>query len=98
MDGYAVRRDDVLDLPVADDIPVGRTDLGELKPGTAQRIMTGAPMPGGAPTPWCPVERTEARYRGGTDRAHPRPAPSASASGYKQVWGPAYREETNYLR
>jgi molybdopterin molybdotransferase len=52
MDGYAVRARDVRDapveLPVADDIPAGRTELTDLAPGTAQRIMTGAPVPPGA--------------------------------------------------
>src|SRR5690242_6474903 len=56
MDGYAVLADDVagaspehpVTLPVAEDIPAGRTDTLTLKPGTAHRIMTGAPMPAGA--------------------------------------------------
>ncbi|WP_156096799.1 gephyrin-like molybdotransferase Glp [Amycolatopsis jejuensis] len=52
MDGYAVRAEDVAEvpvvLPVADDIPAGRVDVEPLKPGTAQRIMTGAPLPPGA--------------------------------------------------
>ncbi|WP_026422998.1 gephyrin-like molybdotransferase Glp [Actinokineospora inagensis] len=56
MDGYAVRASDVVGataadpvrLTVADDIPAGRTDVQPLTPGTAQRIMTGAPMPPGA--------------------------------------------------
>ncbi|WP_433274400.1 molybdopterin molybdotransferase MoeA [Actinosynnema sp. CS-041913] len=52
MDGYAVRAADVSAtpavLPVADDIPAGRTSLTPLEPGTAQRIMTGAPLPVGA--------------------------------------------------
>nr|WP_033400551.1 gephyrin-like molybdotransferase Glp [Actinokineospora enzanensis] len=56
MDGYAVRASDVAGadpdspvwLPVADDIPAGRVDLRPLAPGTAHRIMTGAPMPVGA--------------------------------------------------
>ncbi|WP_143104904.1 molybdopterin molybdotransferase MoeA [Amycolatopsis regifaucium] len=55
MDGYAVRAADVasadeapVTLPVADDIPAGRVDIGELEPGTAHRIMTGAPLPPGA--------------------------------------------------
>ncbi|ATY15106.1 molybdopterin molybdenumtransferase MoeA [Amycolatopsis sp. AA4] len=52
MDGYAVRAADVADvpvtLPVADDIPAGRVDVKPLEPGTAQRIMTGAPLPPGA--------------------------------------------------
>src|SRR5436305_10216837 len=52
MDGYAVRAADVTEapvtLPVADDIPAGRTDVRPLEPGTAHRIMTGAPLPPGA--------------------------------------------------
>jgi molybdopterin molybdotransferase len=52
MDGYAVRAADVpaapVTLPVADDIPAGRVDVGTLEPGTAHRIMTGAPLPPGA--------------------------------------------------
>ena len=55
MDGYAVRadaaragRDTPVKLPVAEDIPAGRTDSLTLTPGTAHRIMTGAPMPVGA--------------------------------------------------
>ncbi|WP_406638959.1 gephyrin-like molybdotransferase Glp [Amycolatopsis sp. WGS_07] len=52
MDGYAVRAEDVAEvpvmLPVADDIPAGRTDVKPLESGTAQRIMTGAPLPPGA--------------------------------------------------
>jgi molybdopterin molybdotransferase len=56
MDGYAVRAADVADasperplrLPVPEDIPAGRTDSPPLQPGTAHRIMTGAPLPPGA--------------------------------------------------
>ena len=56
MDGYAVRAADVAQaspehpvwLPVAEDIPAGRTDMVSLNPGTAHRIMTGAPVPPGA--------------------------------------------------
>ena len=52
MDGYAVRAADLastpVSLPVADDIPAGRTELSPLVPGTVQRIMTGAPVPPGA--------------------------------------------------
>src|SRR6478672_9526647 len=50
MDGYAA---------VADDVPAGRTDPLTLKPGTAHRIMTGAPLPTGA-TAVVPVEATNA--------------------------------------
>jgi molybdopterin molybdotransferase len=67
MDGYAVVADDVAGasadrpvlLPVAEDIPAGRTDALTLKPGTAHRIMTGAPLPAGA-TAVVPVEATNA--------------------------------------
>jgi molybdopterin molybdotransferase len=58
MDGYAVRAADVaaaseaapVRLPVAEDIPAGRLDIPPLAPGTAHRIMTGAPLPAGADT------------------------------------------------
>ena len=70
MDGYAVRAGEVasataqcaVKLPVAEDIPAGRTDIPTLDPGTAHRIMTGAPIPAGA-TAIVPVEATD----GGTD-------------------------------
>ncbi len=66
MDGYAVRAEDTVDatpehpvrLPVAEDIPAGRTDELTLQPGTAHRIMTGAPVPAGA-TAIVPVEATD---------------------------------------
>ncbi|MBO1753531.1 gephyrin-like molybdotransferase Glp [Allobranchiibius sp. CTAmp26] len=52
MDGYAVRAADVaaapVTLPVDGDIPAGDTRRSTLAPGTAWRIMTGAPMPAGA--------------------------------------------------
>ena len=70
MDGYAVIAEEVaaatpgqpVILPVAEDIPAGRTDSLTLKPGTAHRIMTGAPLPAGA-TAVVAVESTD----GGTD-------------------------------
>jgi molybdopterin molybdotransferase len=70
MDGYAVFAGDVVSattdrpvkLPVAEDIPAGRTDIPTLERGTAHRIMTGAPIPAGA-TAIVPVEATD----GGTD-------------------------------
>lgn len=51
MDGYAVRTADLTDagtrLPVSQRIPAGKMG-GPLKPGTAARIFTGAPIPPGA--------------------------------------------------
>ena len=80
MDGYAVRAADTSDatpehpvvLPVAEDIPAGRTDELTLQPKTAHRIMTGAPVPAGT-TAIVPVEDTD----GGADTVairKPRPA------------------------
>ncbi|MFD2474923.1 molybdopterin molybdotransferase MoeA [Amycolatopsis silviterrae] len=67
MDGYAVRAADVAEvpvtLPVADDIPAGRIDVEPLKSGTAQRIMTGAPLPPGADA----IVMVEDTDRGTTD-------------------------------
>jgi molybdopterin molybdotransferase len=51
MDGYAVRRADCLEpgveLPVSQRVPAGSAP-DALKPGTAARIFTGAPIPAGA--------------------------------------------------
>ncbi|MGB8381971.1 MAG: gephyrin-like molybdotransferase Glp, partial [Dermatophilaceae bacterium] len=55
MDGYAVRRCDVLGagrhtpavLNVIADLPAGSLDTSEVIAGTAARIMTGAPLPPG---------------------------------------------------
>ena len=66
MDGYAVRSADIahatadepVQLPVTEDIPAGRTDSPALQPGTAHRIMTGAPMPPGADAV-VPIELTD---------------------------------------
>jgi molybdopterin molybdotransferase len=66
MDGYAARWAEVapaaeqpVRLPVAEDIPAGRTDVVPLAPGTVHRIMTGAPLPPGADVV-IPVELTDA--------------------------------------
>ncbi|MBB3050293.1 molybdopterin molybdotransferase [Prauserella isguenensis] len=82
MDGYAVRSDEVagasedapVELSVGTDIPAGLTDVPALPPGTAHRIMTGAPMPEGADAVVM-VERTD----GGTSRVriHAESAPGA---------------------
>ncbi|MGZ4507978.1 MAG: molybdopterin molybdotransferase MoeA [Blastococcus sp.] len=79
MDGYAARWAEVggaaqapVRLPVADDIPAGRTDVRPLTPGTVQRIMTGAPLPAGADVV-VPVELTDR----GTDVVEIRDAPPA---------------------
>jgi molybdopterin molybdotransferase len=80
MDGYAVRAEETASatperpvvLPVAEDIPAGRTDELTLQPGTAHRIMTGAPVPAGT-TAVVPVEDTDGGVESVAIRK-PRPA------------------------
>ncbi|MGD1010371.1 MAG: gephyrin-like molybdotransferase Glp [Candidatus Aminicenantales bacterium] len=56
MDGYAVRAADTcaaggagaVELEVIEDLPAGRVCRRDIGPGRAVRIMTGAPLPGGA--------------------------------------------------
>ena len=65
MDGYAVRHDDVAQvsaespalLEVLSDLPAGSVATEAVRPGTAIRIMTGAPIPDGADSV-VPVEAT----------------------------------------
>ncbi|MDM8084619.1 molybdopterin molybdotransferase MoeA [Cellulomonas cellasea] len=67
MDGYAVRAHDVagasvehpVTLPVVLDLPAGADAQTAIAPGTAARIMTGAPVPPGADA-IVPVEATDA--------------------------------------
>jgi molybdopterin molybdotransferase len=70
MDGFAVRAADLAGasaadpavLPVSADIPAGTISVEQLLPGTAARIMTGAPVPNGADAV-VPVEDTDFNYR-----------------------------------
>ena len=88
MDGYAVRAEDVIGadpvnpvkLPVAEDIPAGRIDLLTLAPGTAHRIMTGAPMPSGA-TAVIAVESTDAGIDTVTISASAKPGQHIRSAG-----------------
>lgn len=67
MDGYAVREADIAaatserprQLTVVEDLPAGKVPEKSVEPGTAIRIMTGAPIPIGADTV-VPVELTDA--------------------------------------
>jgi molybdopterin molybdotransferase len=63
MDGYAVRAAELAGgaaLPVAAYLPAGAPGAAPLAPGTAAKILTGAPLPAGADTV-VPVELTEER-------------------------------------
>ena len=70
MDGYAVAFRDVADataerpvhLPVVGEIAAGQTTIFTMTPGTAVRIMTGAPVPEGC-TAIVPFEWTEETER-----------------------------------
>jgi molybdopterin molybdotransferase len=94
MDGYAVSYDDVatateeapVDLPVVGEIGAGQAQLLAMSPGTAVKIMTGAPVPAGAdsvvPYEW--TDRGVAQVR--IDQApsigqHVRPAGEDVSSG-----------------
>ncbi len=69
MDGFAVHAADLtaatpatpVHLPVVMDIPAGKAPERTLAPGTAARIMTGAPLPPGADAV-VPVEGTDADW------------------------------------
>jgi molybdopterin molybdotransferase len=75
MDGYAVSFRDVADateerpvhLPVVGEIAAGQTTIFTLTPGTAVRIMTGAPVPQGCnavvPFEWAEEEGREVLVR-----------------------------------
>lgn len=58
MDGYAVRAADTVSAPVTlrllEDLPAGTAPTASVEPGTASKIMTGAPVPHGADAvvPW----------------------------------------------
>ena len=78
MDGYAVRADDIatactqtpVTLAVVGDIAAGSVPTVNVDPGTAARIMTGAPLPSGADAV-IPVEDTNEPWR---DEERPLPS------------------------
>lgn len=73
MDGYALRAEDLaeastaqpVELPVVGDIHAGTARPFAISPGTAVKIMTGAPVPRGADTvvPFEDTDRGNARVR-----------------------------------
>ncbi|MCR4514220.1 gephyrin-like molybdotransferase Glp [Aeromicrobium sp. 50.2.37] len=73
MDGYALRAEDLaeastaqpVELPVVGDIHAGTARPFAISPGTAVKIMTGAPVPRGADTvvPFEDADRGNARVR-----------------------------------
>ena len=75
MDGYAVRRDDIAgasedaprNLRVIGLVAAGQVSDQTVEPGTAIRIMTGAPVPAGADTV-VPFEETDEVQRRNSGR------------------------------
>ena len=90
MDGYAVRRADVLTvpvtLPVVAELAAGSADEPVVEPGTAARIMTGAPVPAGADA-IVPVEQTDGGSTHVEIRATPEPAAHVRRAGEDAVPG-----------
>jgi len=90
MDGFAVRATDLavtpVTLPVVREIAAAAGEPGELAPGTAIRIMTGAPVPAGADAV-VPIEDTSVEgdtvtiARGRTAGEYVREAGSDLAAG-----------------
>ncbi len=78
MDGFAVRAADTgaatpdqpVTLPVSLDIAAGDAPTAALPPGTAARIMTGAPLPPGADAV-VPLEATDSRWAAGDSAGPP---------------------------
>jgi molybdopterin molybdotransferase len=82
MDGYAVRAADVegnggaqVILRIAGEVPAGGVAQDPVVPGTAMRIMTGAPLPAGADTV-VPFEETDEGRPG-----------ALRTAGEVQIWG-----------
>ena len=81
MDGYAVRRADLLGasaatpvtLPVVADLAAGTAENPQIGPGQVARIMTGAPVPDGADA-IVPIEDTDQGRYSVTVTVPPKPA------------------------
>ena len=77
MDGYAVRAEDTrgaspdspVQLHVTGEVAAGYVFEGEVAPGTAVRIMTGAPVPTGADA-IVPFEETDEPFDRAPERSH----------------------------
>jgi molybdopterin molybdotransferase len=94
MDGYAVAHDDVasateetpVHLPVVGEIGAGQAGLLALAPGTAAKIMTGAPVPAGcdAVVPYEWTDRGVAQVR--ITRAPTSSSPRAGSRRATTTW------------
>ena len=92
MDGYAVTltdvagasEDDPRTLPVVGEAAAGQTKIFAMSPGTAVKIMTGAPVPFGAeavvPVEWTDAGRGVGAHHPGAAGGPAHPAPRARTS------------------
>jgi molybdopterin molybdotransferase len=105
MDGYALRWQDIeeaspqkaVELKVLADLPAGRIFEGEVGPGEAIRIMTGAPLPRGADTV-VQVEDTEKSGDSVTILACPGKGKNIRLAGEDVQAGERVLEEGTVLR
>ncbi|MBL0887944.1 molybdopterin molybdotransferase MoeA [Myceligenerans indicum] len=106
MDGYAVRSEDLpltgdpVTLQVVADIPAAATEPRDLAPGTAARIMTGAPLPPGADAV-VPVERTSTGRFDPVAGSRPRAAAPGQAETERRPAGDTVtlgREPRDHIR
>jgi molybdopterin molybdotransferase len=96
LDGYALKAAEVekadperpVVLTIVDDIPAGSVPRVEVRPGTAAKIMTGAPLPPGASGV---VRREDAREEDGGWRFIPAPASPPIFAGRARESPPARR-------
>ena len=104
MDGYAVVAEDVagatedepVELPVVGEIGAGRASILALSPGTAVKIMTGAPVPAGA-TAVVPYEWTDRGVARVRIRQAPKPGQHVRPTGDDITEGDMLLEEGTVL-
>ncbi len=104
MDGYACRRDDLLDadedhavrLPVVGESAAGQSKAYALSPGQAVKIMTGAPMPAGADVV-VPIEWTDGGRANVSITKLPQPGQHVRSRGEDVKAGQSLLEEGTSL-
>lgn len=105
MDGYAVQHSDIdgataerpARLEVLEILPAGKRPQHQLRPGTAIKIMTGAPLPAGADT-IVPVEQTNASDTQVAIYQAPRPGSHLRRRGEDIALGQQVLPAQTYLR
>ncbi|HJW94624.1 MAG TPA: gephyrin-like molybdotransferase Glp [Thermoanaerobaculia bacterium] len=79
MDGYAIRAGDAGPLRVIGEVRAGSVSSARVEPGTAMRIMTGAPIPEGADAV-AQLEITDRHWEGGGSLIAPPTLPGPSTT------------------